>query len=177
MLTFYSLQVWKVYNKLDTKLRENVESLYFRVHITDVKKLLFSRLLMSFVLSLVSINPVHTSKFHEEVIIHRYNRTNPYIKLMIRYYLSIIFKKSSPYLQREFKAKNPMKKLIIDNLNQVFTKKHYHCMLHSDQSFQHTTKLFKNTLEALGATIAHSNKENCYENACCENFFSQLKFE
>lgn len=33
-------------------------------------------------------------------------------------------------------------------------------MLHSDQSFQHTTRLFKDTLKALGATISHSSKES-----------------
>ncbi|KAF6606891.1 MULTISPECIES: IS3 family transposase, partial [unclassified Lactococcus] len=33
------------------------------------------------------------------------------------------------------------------------------------------------TLESLGVTISHSRKGNCYDNACCENFFSHLKSE
>ena len=28
-----------------------------------------------------------------------------------------------------------------------------------------------------GVTISHSRKGNCYDNACCENFFSHLKSE
>lgn len=32
-------------------------------------------------------------------------------------------------------------------------------------------------LGTLGITISHSRKVNCYDNACCENFFSHLKSE
>lgn len=68
-------------------------------------------------------------------------------------------------------------RLVMDNLAQVFTEKNYRCILHSDQGFQYTTRLYKDTLEALGVTVSHSRKGNCYDNACCENFFSQLKSE
>lgn len=67
--------------------------------------------------------------------------------------------------------------LVMDNLKQVFTGNHYQCILHSDQGFQYTTQLYKKTLEKLGVSVSHSRKGNCYDNACCENFFSHLKSE
>ena len=66
--------------------------------------------------------------------------------------------------------------LVIDNLTKVFTDNHCQCILHSGQSFQYTTQLYKKTLERL-ASASHSRKGNCYDNACCENFFSHLKSE
>ena len=32
-------------------------------------------------------------------------------------------------------------------------------------------------LEEHGVTVSHSRKANCYDNACCENFFGHLKSE
>ncbi|MFI3283693.1 MAG: DDE-type integrase/transposase/recombinase [Erysipelotrichaceae bacterium] len=49
------------------------------------------------------------------------------------------------------------------------------CILHSDQGFQYTCLLYIKRLDAAGVTISHSRKANCYDNACCENFFSHLK--
>jgi Transposase and inactivated derivatives len=68
-------------------------------------------------------------------------------------------------------------KLVMDNLADVFTERSYQCLIQSDQGYQYTTALYKDTLESLGVSISHSRKENCYDNACCENFFSHLKSE
>lgn len=51
------------------------------------------------------------------------------------------------------------------------------CILHSDQGFQYTNRSYIERLDACGVTISHSRKANCYDNACCENFFSHLKSE
>ena len=59
----------------------------------------------------------------------------------------------------------------MDNLSQVFSKQSHDCILHSDQGFQYTSRIYKDTLESLGITISHSRKGNCYDNPCCENFF------
>ena len=60
--------------------------------------------------------------------------------------------------------------IINDNWNQTVT-----CLLHSDQGFQYTNRLYVEYLERHGITVSHSRKANCYDNACCENFFSQIK--
>lgn len=73
-------------------------------------------------------------------------------------------------LAYQISKKNDIK-LVMDNLSQVFSKKHYNCILHSDQGFQYTTHIYKDTLESLGVTVSHSRKGNCYDNSCCENFF------
>lgn len=67
------------------------------------------------------------------------------------------------------------KKNDIRHLSKVFSKQPYKCILHSDQGFQYTSRIYKDTLESRGVTISHSRKGNCYDNACCENFFSHLK--
>lgn len=60
--------------------------------------------------------------------------------------------------------------IINDNWNQTIP-----CLLHSDQGFQYTNRLYVEYLERHGITVSHSRKANCYDNACCENFFSQIK--
>ena len=70
--------------------------------------------------------------------------------------------------------------LVFDNLDLVFTKEWDSsriCILHSDQGFQYTNLQYTMKLDSLGITISHSRKANCYDNACCENFFSHLKSE
>lgn len=79
-------------------------------------------------------------------------------------------------LAYQISKKNDIK-LVMDNLSKVFSKQAYKCILHSDQGFQYTSHIYKDTLESLGVTISHSRKGNCYDNACCENFFSHLKSE
>ena len=51
------------------------------------------------------------------------------------------------------------------------------CVLHSDRGFQYTNILYVRFLEERGITVSHSRKANCYDNACCENFFGHLKSE
>ena len=67
---------------------------------------------------------------------------------------------------------NTIDKIINDNWNETFP-----CILHSDQGFQYTNRICIEYLERHGVTISHSRKANCYDNACCENFFSHLKSE
>ncbi|RDI39986.1 IS3 family transposase [Falsibacillus pallidus] len=50
-------------------------------------------------------------------------------------------------------------------------------VLHSDQGFQYTSKLYNNRLDAFGIKGSHSRKGNCLDNACVESFFSHLKTE
>ncbi|MTB57191.1 hypothetical protein GKS12_06390 [Streptococcus uberis] len=72
------------------------------------------------------------------------------------------------------------KQLVSRNIDLVFnedwdtTKQ---CTLHSDQGFQDTNKVYLKKLDQFGVPISHSGKGNCYDNPCCENFFSHLKSE
>ena len=50
-------------------------------------------------------------------------------------------------------------------------------VVHSDQGFQYTHKLYCNQLERLQLQGSHSRKGNCLDNACVESFFSHLKAE
>ena len=51
------------------------------------------------------------------------------------------------------------------------------CILHSDQGFQYTNIMYIRYLDERGITVSHSRQANCYDNACCENFFGHLKSE
>jgi transposase InsO family protein len=71
-------------------------------------------------------------------------------------------------------------KLVMDNVVQVVDDKWnptMTCTLHSDQGFQYTNIVYIKYLEVRGVTVSHSRKANCYDNACCENFFGHLKSE
>lgn len=50
-------------------------------------------------------------------------------------------------------------------------------VLHSDQGFQYTSKIYSNRLKDYGIEGSHSRKGNCLDNACIESFFSHLKTE
>lgn len=50
-------------------------------------------------------------------------------------------------------------------------------VLHSDQGFQYTHKLYQERLSRLKFQGSHSRKGNCLDNACVESFFSHLKTE
>ena len=70
--------------------------------------------------------------------------------------------------------------LVMDNVLQVVDNSWNDtrfCILHSDQGFQYTNTLYIEYLDEHGVTISHSRKANCYDNACCENFFGHLKSE
>ncbi len=51
------------------------------------------------------------------------------------------------------------------------------CVLHSDRGYQYTNIVYIRYLDERGITVSHSRKANCYDNACCENFFGHLKSE
>lgn len=50
-------------------------------------------------------------------------------------------------------------------------------VVHSDQGFQYTHKLYCNQLKKLKLQASHSRKGNCLDNACVESFFSHFKAE
>lgn len=71
-------------------------------------------------------------------------------------------------------------KLVFDNLDLVFNNNWSNdkvCILHSDQGFQYTNIQYIKRLDKIGVTVSHSRRANCYDNACCENFFSHIKSE
>ena len=71
-------------------------------------------------------------------------------------------------------------KLVMDNVYKAIDDRWdptQSCILHSDQGFQYTNILYVRYLEEHGITVSHSRKANCYDNACCENFFGHLKSE
>ena len=71
-------------------------------------------------------------------------------------------------------------KLVMDNVAGAITDDWdptTPCILHSDRGFQYTNILYVRFLEERGITVSHSRKANCYDNACCENFFSHIKSE
>ncbi len=71
-------------------------------------------------------------------------------------------------------------KLVMDNVYKAIDDRWdptQSCILHSDQGFQYTNILYVRYLEERGITVSHSRKANCYDNACCENFFGHLKSE
>ena len=71
-------------------------------------------------------------------------------------------------------------KLVMDNVAGAITDDQnptIPCVLHSDRGFQYTNILYVRFLDERGITVSHSRKANCYDNACCENFFSHIKSE
>jgi putative transposase len=49
--------------------------------------------------------------------------------------------------------------------------------LHSDQGFQYTSHAYFALTEQYGIKQSMSRRGNCWDNACCENFFGHLKEE
>ena len=70
---------------------------------------------------------------------------------------------------------------VMNNIKEIINDKIWNptieCIIHSDQGFQYTNIIYIKYLDSYGVTISHSRKANCYDNACCENFFSHLKSE
>ena len=65
--------------------------------------------------------------------------------------------------------------LVLATLDKLSTKPG--AVIHSDQGFQYTNKLYHTQLEKLQIQGSHSRKGNCLDNACVESFFSHLKAE
>ncbi len=50
-------------------------------------------------------------------------------------------------------------------------------ILHSDRGSQYCSNIYQNLMEKHHVTCSMSNKGNCYDNACAESFFHNLKVE
>lgn len=50
-------------------------------------------------------------------------------------------------------------------------------LIHSDQGFQYTSHKYKDLLQQYQMKRSMSRRRNCLDNACMENFFSNLKAE
>ena len=78
-------------------------------------------------------------------------------------------------------SRNNDLKLVADTLVEVFaniqTNRDTPVILHSDQGFQYTSKLYERLTVQYGITPSMSRKGNCFDNAAAENFFSHLKSE
>lgn len=67
--------------------------------------------------------------------------------------------------------------LVLKTLDQLPLTKLTGTILHSDQGFQYTSKIYNKRLEQFGLLGSHSRSGNCLDNACIESFFSHLKTE
>ena len=78
-------------------------------------------------------------------------------------------------------SRNNDLKLVADTLRETFTNiktdNDKPVLLHSDQGFQYTSKLYERLTSQYGITPSMSRKGNCFDNAAAENFFSHLKSE
>ena len=78
-------------------------------------------------------------------------------------------------------SRNNDLKLVADTLRETFTNIKTNSdkpvLLHSDQGFQYTSKLYERLTSQYGITPSMSRKGNCFDNAAAENFFSHLKSE
>lgn len=78
-------------------------------------------------------------------------------------------------------SRNNDLKLVADTLRETFinikTNTDKPILLHSDQGFQYTSKLYERLTSQYGITPSMSRKGNCFDNAAAENFFSHLKSE
>ncbi len=53
----------------------------------------------------------------------------------------------------------------------------HNAIRHSDQGFQYTNPIYRDTLAQMKIAGSHSRRGNCLDNACIESFFSHLKTE
>ena len=78
-------------------------------------------------------------------------------------------------------SRNNDLKLVADTLRETFTNIKTNndkpILLHSDQGFQYTSKLYERLTSQYGITPSMSRKGNCFDNAAAENFLSHLKSE
>lgn len=75
-------------------------------------------------------------------------------------------------------SRAPNVDFVMDMLKKGFRKRTYeNLIIHSDQGFQYQSYKFINFLRERGIKQSMSRKGNCYDNACAENFFSNLKSE
>ena len=78
-------------------------------------------------------------------------------------------------------SRNNDLKLVADTLKETFadikTDGENPILLHSDQGFQYTSRLYERLTAKYGIMPLMSRKGNCFDNAAAENFFSHLKSE
>ena len=71
-------------------------------------------------------------------------------------------------------SRNNDLKLVADTLRETFTNIKTNSdkpvLLHSDQGFQYTSKLYERLTSQYGITPSMSRKGNCFDNAAAENF-------
>lgn len=94
------------------------------------------------------------------------------------YYLSVIQDLfNNEIVSWELPKRNDLE-LVLDTVEKWTKKKDVaEAVLHSDQGFQYTSKLYSSRLKKNGIKGSHSRKGNCLDNACVESFFSHLKTE
>lgn len=127
---------------------------------------------------------------HHNVLARNFKATRPYHKLVTdvtytyhkngRLFLSVIKDLYDNSIVAYTVSKFNNNELVFRNIDLVFDDTWSQtnvCILHSDQGYQYTNLQYVKKLDNLGITISHSRKANCYDNACCENFFSHLKSE
>lgn len=70
-------------------------------------------------------------------------------------------------------------KLVLDTIKAAKRKEKItaELQLHSDQGFQYTSHAYFNLTQSYGITPSMSRRDNPYDNALAENFFSILKTE
>lgn len=94
------------------------------------------------------------------------------------YYLSVIQDLFNNEIVAWQLSKRNDLELVLNTVSQWTSKKDVaEAVLHSDQGFQYTSKLYNKRLEEYGIKGSHSRKGNCLDNACVESFFSHLKTE
>mgnify|MGYP003949633475 CR=1 FL=1 len=70
------------------------------------------------------------------------------------------------------------RKLVMDTIKKARKKRKVAgTLLHSDQGYQYTSRLYNQVLQKYKIKASMSRKENCIDNTCMENFFSHLKSE
>ncbi|WP_396398882.1 IS3 family transposase [Cytobacillus sp. AMY 15.2] len=94
------------------------------------------------------------------------------------YYLSVIQDLfNNEIVSWELSKRNDLE-LVLNTVSKWTKKKDVaEAVLHSDQGFQYTSKLYSSRLEDYSIKGSHSRKGNCLDNACVESFFSHLKTE
>lgn len=68
--------------------------------------------------------------------------------------------------------------LVLNTVKQAIQKREVKgTLLHSDQGFQYTSRLYNHLLQEYKMKASMSRKGNCLDNVCIESFFSHLKSE
>lgn len=67
--------------------------------------------------------------------------------------------------------------VVIDGLEELFSRKPKHLIMHSDQGCHYTSKTYRELLAKWDVTQSMSRRGNCLDNAPVESFFGHLKDE